>query len=711
MKASLKEELNIANKELAFQNNVKEKRAAALVIANKELAFQNIEKENHASELAIANEEIRTILENSGIGLILMDEHFTILQINNMAVQLCELAVGIKFKTFDNFLVTVPAWRKEDLKKLYSKVMKGESLQYESVYPGPDGTKLILNVNFIPTKNNDGNVIGACLSMEDITERKNSDERILKSEKRFRALIEHGVDMKTLTSKEGKVLYCSQSVKKSLGYSLTEFLHIYPQNLIHPDDIESYVQKLDDILKTPGKSFDFKQRRLHKNGKWIWCEGTVTNLLEEDSIHALVSNFRDITERKVAEQAIIESEKEIRTMAESMPQMVWVTTGESKNIFFNHQWVVYTGLTLEESYGDGWLIPFHEDDKPLARKAWNNAVINLAEYTVECRLRKYDGSYHWWLIRGVPKINEKGEIEKWYGTCTDIEKIKLAGEQLRKSEAKFRHLMESVPTGLIGTNKEGIIVYANMQASILFGYPIDELLNNKVEMLLPEQFRGIHENNRTGYESKPTTREMGKVGMPLYGRRKDGSEFATEISLSSIESEDGLVVLSAIRDITEKKKAENKLIVTSIELQRALSDITKIMDSSLDVICAVDAKGNFLKVSAASEAVWGYKPEELIGKPLINFVYHEDNEKTLAELKVRIAKTLDFVGTVKPEQFVGAETREIVLKFPQLTLKFNGQDYVTKFALPNFYFHLTMAYAVLRKNGVELGKGDFLGAI
>jgi len=90
---------------------------------------------------------------------------------------------------------------------------------------------------------------------------------------------------------------------------------------------------------------------------------------------------------------------------------------------------------------------------------------------------------------------------------------------------------------------------------------------------------------------------------------------------------------------------------------------------------------------------------------------HEDTEKTFAELKARIAKTLDFIGTLKPDQFVGAETREIVLKFPQLTLKFNGQDYVTKFALPNFYFHAATAYNILRANGVEIGKADFIGAI
>ena len=90
---------------------------------------------------------------------------------------------------------------------------------------------------------------------------------------------------------------------------------------------------------------------------------------------------------------------------------------------------------------------------------------------------------------------------------------------------------------------------------------------------------------------------------------------------------------------------------------------------------------------------------------------HEDTEATLAELKARVVKTLDFIKTIKPEQLQGAETREIVLKFPQTTLKFSGINYLTNFVLPNFFFHVTTAYALLRKNGVDLGKRDFLGPI
>ena len=89
----------------------------------------------------------------------------------------------------------------------------------------------------------------------------------------------------------------------------------------------------------------------------------------------------------------------------------------------------------------------------------------------------------------------------------------------------------------------------------------------------------------------------------------------------------------------------------------------------------------------------------------------EDTETTLPELKARVAKTLAFLATVKASQFEGAEGREIVIPAGSSTLKFNGVSYLTRFVLPNFYFHSAMVYALLRHNGVELGKRDFLGAI
>ena len=89
---------------------------------------------------------------------------------------------------------------------------------------------------------------------------------------------------------------------------------------------------------------------------------------------------------------------------------------------------------------------------------------------------------------------------------------------------------------------------------------------------------------------------------------------------------------------------------------------------------------------------------------------YEDNEATLAELRARVAKTLDFIATVPKAGFEGAETRDIVLPMRDRTMEFKGQDYLYGWVLPNFYFHVTTTYAILRHNGVELGKGDFLGS-
>ncbi|MDB5280797.1 MAG: domain S-box-containing protein [Ferruginibacter sp.] len=200
---------------------------------------------------------------------------------------------------------------------------------------------------------------------------------------------------------------------------------------------------LDDVYKT-GKTFSGNEMlfRFDLYGTGILVN-TYLNLMyqahrnNQNQIDGIFFFAIDVSEQVLSRKKIEESEKEIRSMAESMPQIVWVTNAQGENIYFNQQWVDYTGLALEDSYGAGWTNPFHPDDKILARDAWKNAVENLAEYNIECRLKCYDGSYHWWLIRGVPKIDDNGEILKWYGTCTDIEKIKKTEEKLKDQAAQL----------------------------------------------------------------------------------------------------------------------------------------------------------------------------------------------------------------------------------------------------------------------------------
>jgi protein-histidine pros-kinase len=138
----------------------------------------------------------------------------------------------------------------------------------------------------------------------------------------------------------------------------------------------------------------------------------------------------------------------------------------------------------------------------------------------------------------------------------------------KRVEALFRGLLESAPDAIVGVADDGRIALVNVQAERLFGYSRGELEGQPVELLVPERVRGVHPRHRSGYFANPVTRPMG-AGQELAGRRKDGSEFPAEISLSAIETEEGTLVSAAIRDVTDRKRAERALADKNVELERA----------------------------------------------------------------------------------------------------------------------------------------------
>ncbi len=182
-------------------------------------------------------------------------------------------------------------------------------------------------------------------------------------------------------------------------------------------------------------------------------------------------------------------------------------------------------------------------------------------------------------------------------------------------------LLETLPDATVAVDLDGTIVQVNSQAQELFGYDREELIGQKVEMLVPDRYRGQHHHHREGFAQAPKTRRMG-ADLDLYGRRRNGSEFPVEISLSPVSTGKGALVLSAIRDISDRKRITEELRRANEELHRRSAEqigeyrsrLALIIDSSEDAILSKDLNGIITSWNKGAERIYGYTPEEVIGK-------------------------------------------------------------------------------------------------
>ncbi|QWA25778.1 SpoIIE family protein phosphatase [Streptomyces osmaniensis] len=206
----------------------------------------------------------------------------------------------------------------------------------------------------------------------------------------------------------------------------------------------------------------------------------------------------------------------------------------------------------------------------------------------------------------------------------------------KAAEERFRGLLESAPDAMVIVDDTGIIKLVNAQTEVLFGYRRDELLEHPVELLIPYRFHAHHTQHREGYAATRQVRPMG-AGLELHGLRKDGSEFPVEISLSPLETADGLLVSAAVRDVSERKAAEARI-----------NELAALVESSQDAILAKTLDGRITYWNVAAQQLYGYSAEEAIGRHVSMLAPPErKDEITLLLERLRKGEKIEHFETLR----------------------------------------------------------------
>lgn len=266
-------------------------------------------------------------------------------------------------------------------------------------------------------------------------------------------------------------------------------------------------------------------------------------------------------------------------LLDDIPGLLWRSGPDGRRDYFNPFWLAFTGRSLEAETGEGWLEGVHPQDVDRLRLSLPGAAEQAgpAPFEVEYRLLNSRGEYRWMRDRGRPFSSPSGDFAGYLGIASDVTEQKQSVQTLKESQALFEGLFKNIPDGVIMVDRRGHILLANRKVGEMFGFALSEIEGQPVEILMPEASREVHARHVHSYMAEPRVRPMG-AHLSLAGRRKDGKEFPVDITLGPLQIGGQLYVLATIRDITDRRLAENELRRYQDHLEELVHERTRELE-------------------------------------------------------------------------------------------------------------------------------------
>jgi PAS domain S-box-containing protein len=495
----------------------------------------------------------------------------------------------------------------------------------------PDGNIRFVHIRDEIVRDESGKPIRMFGAVQDVTERRRAEEAVRRSEEHLRLVIDTIPTMAWSLRPDGVVDFLNQRWLDYAGLSLEQYVKD-PTGPIHPDDVPRVMERWRAQMAI-GEGYEDEMRLRRADGEYRWFLVRTEPLHDE---HGKIVEWygvsTDIEDRKRAEL-------EARTLINAIPDQIWSGPPDGTNDYVNDRWRAETGLGLEEMRGDGWQNLLHPDDRERVLKAWQYSVQTGTPYEQEERHRTAHGTYRWYLNRGVPLRDDEGRIIRWYGTNTDIEDRRQAEEKLRHSEVQLAQAQRLAHVGSwdwdLLTNK----VTWSDELYRIFG------LEPGAVMVAGDAMTFIHPDDQDLVWStiKDAIANEGRYSFYYRALRPDGTERIVHSRGDVLTDDHGkpIRVFGASQDVTELKRAEEKLKETSEQL-RALS--ARVQSAREEEAARIARELHDELGSALTSLKWDL---ELISKFCSNSATRQDLSTLLSKTERMISLTDATINTVR----------------------------------------------------------------